>query len=688
MKRISGLRKVVFAGVAGALALVSLGDRALTQTPPGGQDPLEVLNLQVRANAIIVLDSSGSMREMPDANLADGSPDTPVEGEVAGDDPTSKLLQAKDVLRQVILANETKVSFQFGRYVQDPASYGPEAANRFLYTKTCANTDAACNTAANNLLVNNNTGANCQSAACLTGVFREVADKRTVGGNTTYHLFTNKFFNGERINVRQNGAFTTPVAAAGVVADAGDFGPTTLPPNGPGPWVEVQNLSATGTPGTLIGSVVRFQFKGIRWAKGNNTATSCGGFDNLVGLAPCTQNVQINAIGPHLQPELELSPTGNIVGYTNQAIGAAPTAAQRPPLRGIRASGLTPIAESLIDLRTTVFPPIWASILAQPAGTPKPRTFAIIVTDGDDSCPNSTTADTSTGANADMRALRSAYNAQLLYQRLNATFPESSVTTFVVSFGSGASSTRADWIAWAGSGMNQNGVFCGAAPLPACIPVTSAGTSPYNLPRWSRIPTPAERAACTTCRDAFVAADADELIAALQAAIDQGQSQGEFSDQQSITESVFEFANDTRIPPPAPPSPPASPAPSPLPGNPNTRYSARIPVLLQSTFTMPEFAGKLKAFVNDGSAVPLLLWDAADKLRTRINPPATPWTGRTFAEICGDSVGQGSRSRDRLCVRRHRRVRGQPLGHQAPDLQHRTQRRLPEPGRTPASWTT
>ena len=259
------------------------------------------------------------------------------------------------------------------------------------------------------------------------------------------------------------------------------------------------------------------------------------------------------------------------------------------------------------------------------------------MTDGDDSCPTATTADTSQGANADFRALRSAYQAQLLYARLNATFPESSVTTFVVSFGSGASSTRADWIAWAGSGLNQPGVYCGAAGLPACI-TTTTGTAHYNLPRWSRPPTAAERAACTTCRNAFVAADAPALIRALQDAIEQGQSQGEFSDQQSITESVFEFSNDPRIPDPVPASPPPSPVPSPLPADPSTRYSARIPVLLQSTFTMPEFAGKLKAFVNDGTAVPLQLWDAGDKLRTRVNPAPT-WSGRTFAEICGSPTG-------------------------------------------------
>ena len=344
MKRISGLRKVVFAGVAGALALVSLGDRALTQTPPDGSDPLEVLNLQVRANAIIVLDSSGSMREMPDADLTDGSPDTPVEGEVAGDDPTSKLLQAKDVLRQVILANETKVSFQFGRYVQDPASYGPEAANRFLYTVDLRQHRRRVQHRRQQPAgPEQHRAPPATSAACLTGVFRDSGRCPRSRRSRRRREFLQNGLSPVRQQVLQRRADPRAPerrvhhapAAFGVVSDAGDFGPTALPPNGPGPWVEVQNLSATGTPGTLIGSVVRFQFQGIRWAKGNNTATSCGGFENLVGLAPCTrQRPDRRHRPPPGQPELELSPTGNIVGYTNQAIGAAPGAAQRPPLRG------------------------------------------------------------------------------------------------------------------------------------------------------------------------------------------------------------------------------------------------------------------------------------------------------------------------------------------------------------------
>ena len=55
--------------LAGALALGLLvsGDKAVWSAGPGnaGVDPLEILNLAVRPNAIFVLDSSGSMGETP-----------------------------------------------------------------------------------------------------------------------------------------------------------------------------------------------------------------------------------------------------------------------------------------------------------------------------------------------------------------------------------------------------------------------------------------------------------------------------------------------------------------------------------------------------------------------------------------------------------------------------------------------
>ena len=109
------------------------------------------------------------------------------------------------------------------------------------------------------------------------------------------------------------------------------------------------------------------------------------------------------------------------------------------------------------------------------------------------------------------------------------------------------------------------------------------------------------------------------LIDALQAAIDQGQSAGEFSDQQSITESVFELISGIATPE------------NPL--DPLRRYSVRLPVLLQSTFVMPDFRGHLKAFKNNAGAAQTL-WDAAQKLQDRVTgAPAPMWNDRTFPQL-------------------------------------------------------
>jgi hypothetical protein len=560
-RRYSAFRLVSLA-LLSALVVVLTGDRGVTAVP-AGIDPLEVLNLRVRANAIVVLDSSGSMREMPDANTADGSPDTVAEGEAVGDDPTSKLAQAKAVLRTVVTDNQEEVSFQFGRYVQDAASYGPEAINRFLYTAQCDNANATCNADANAIVVDNSSPG-CNSAGCGQGVYRVVGHKRTSGAFTYYHLFANTYFNGQKITVRTNGANGT--TAAGV-------------PSTTAPFVDVQRRTNT-SPYPATGNTVRFLFRGMRWAKGNSTSASCGGFDSLVGLAACTDNVQIDAIGPHLDNELLLDAVGNISGYTNQAIGAAPGAAQRPPVTGIRASGMTPIAESLIDLKG-VFNTMWSGSIS--GMNPKPGTFVIFVTDGDDSCTTSSSG-TTDPATANERAWRAAHKAQQLYARIAAAEPASSVTTFVVAFGTGASADRANWIAWGGSGMTG-------------IPTTNSGSAQ----RWSRAPTAAERAACTTCRDAFVAATAADLSSALQTAIDQGQSAGEFSDQQSITESIFELGSLAGV--------------DPL--DPALRYNVTLPVLLQSTFEMPDFKGHLNAFRNEAETS-FQMWDAGQALTDRV----------------------------------------------------------------------
>ena len=122
-----GRQIATFAALA-ALALSLSGDRTSAAGVPAtvyGQDPLEVLELKVRPNVIVVLDTSGSMQWLVDEDYNAQS----------GDHPRSKLYQAKQVLKQIVQNNQDKVSFQMGTYTQYGVSLTDRAAdrNRFQY---------------------------------------------------------------------------------------------------------------------------------------------------------------------------------------------------------------------------------------------------------------------------------------------------------------------------------------------------------------------------------------------------------------------------------------------------------------------------------------------------------------------------------------------------------------------------
>lgn len=399
--------------------------------------------------------------------------------------------------------------------------------------------------------------------------------EKASGGKTYYKMFANKFFNGETLTVLADGT------------------PCQLTPGTPtsDPYVTITTVSAC-VSGTVTDRVTFPAAGSYSWSY---SGSSCGGFRSLVSLVPCTENEQLGAISPHLQRELA-APDGTLPGYVETATGGLTT---QPSVTGIRAAGNTPIAESLIDLRSIFISSVWPTVSAQ---TKKQSTFVIFLTDGDDTCDNS--SGSNLNYTADQAALRAAHKAEMLRRRYVSTEPASSVTTFVIALGSGASAARANWIAWGGSGMSitdsADGIVGTADDLTAST-------------RWKTIPTQAQRNACTTCRDAFLATDAASLTAALQSAIDLGQTAGEFSDQQSITETVFEYVN---LAPAPSPSPSATPIVySPL--DPVTRYGSTIPVLLQSTFELPDYTGHLKAFRNN-NGVSQQMWDAGAKLKTRV----------------------------------------------------------------------
>ncbi len=688
----SAWRRAATAGVVAGLVFLLAGDRGANTAVPAGIDPLEVLNLQVRANAIVVLDSSAPMSQTLGGN------------QLSGDDTSSKLYLAKQVIRNIVQANQNKLSFLFGRYTQpagttlDPgvsAGASPAPPIRFAYSTTSTaspsmvgmplvvdlrsylvtadepftfsegGTDrsgtvrasryatgtalaVAIETAMNDarpgnrytVVYNGTAGGDhffeitrssgsqlftirgsqmtpafaakigfSSDVTALLGVATgsralgdidllstaTATDTFTEGGVSYYRAFARRYYNGSQVDVLASG-----IACA--VSTGTPGGNTTANP----PYVQLKLVNGTcAAPTPSSSSPVKFVFggagdrtKGGSWA-GWTAANSCGGFEQQVGLAPCTQSLQLDPIAnPFLQPEIRINADGTLDGYAEDTNG---NLTSQPNSAGNRALGFTPIAEALTGIKTT-FNTIWGTVSSQ---TPPPRTFVVLVTGGDDSCPTATTGDETTGTAADNRALRAAYRAQLLYAPINPAVPASSATTYVVALGSVQSQIdHANWVAWAGSGMVK----------------ATSGTG--SAQQWATAPTAAERAACTTCQDAFVATNVADLANAVQAAIDQGQASGEFSDQQSITETVFELIRG--VPGPSP-SPGASPVPSPDPLRADNRYNSSVPVLLQSTFEMPQFKGHLKAFRNIGGAASPA-WDptrdnsdAGQKLATRVS---------------------------------------------------------------------
>jgi hypothetical protein len=355
---------------------------------------------------------------------------------------------------------------------------------------------------------------------------------------------------------------------------------------------------------------------------------SCGGFQKRVEIIPCDLQAppapfQIDTMAPYLANQTLFNADGSMLEYS-EVLDGSWTVQTYPAATtgGARASGSTPLGNSLIDIKaqftnlwnTGPATGPWASIPAADRAIvnhldPKEKTIVLFVTDGNDTCGTRTS---SSGGESDYKALRSARKAEDLYTRITATEPASSVQTYVIGYGgafSGGEPTRLNWIAWGGSGMTG-------------VPLTGTGEAERWNPAGCNINNVGDnnttcisndlnprRATCPTCTDAFVAPDADTLASQLQAIIDQGASDGDFNAQQSITETVFEYVHF------APPTATAT-YDAAKPGN---RYKAIVPTRFISSFSLPGFRGQQKAFQNDGAGNAVQRWSAGDVLFTQIS---------------------------------------------------------------------
>jgi hypothetical protein len=516
----------------------------------------------------------------------------------------------------------------------------------------------------------------------LTGTrFSEGMDTRwrfseTIGGTSVnfYHVAAGRLWNGEVIRVKSTGE------VCGM-----DFAATKTDP----PSVTLQSADASCNPGT---DRAVFTFAG---AQESANSASCRGFRSKSQLIPCDLQsppaaMQFETIEPYLDLELPfndgaLNPAlrgdpadwdgdgyadyweredgswegGRMTaaGWTN-SVNVAPSA---------KASGNTPIANSLIDIKGTangadtscvtnaasVWPALdsnsvaattgacpareftnlwntglntgpWASIPAAQRAIrnhrdPKEKTIVLFVTDGNDTCGTrtGTTSSTSfTGADSqEEMSRRAAYWAEELYRRIDPLEPASSVQTYIIGYGGAFPASDPyllNLISWGGSGLGQG--------LPGQPNVNWLTDSESTLRT--------RRALCTTCVDALMAPDAATLAAQLQAIIDQGASDGDFNAQQSITESVFEYVDRATS---------ATRTYSAL--SPSSRYQAITPTRFVSSFSLPGFKGQLKAYQNDGSGNAVLRWSAGDTLWAKVSNASTAM-GTCNTGPAGGAVGE------------------------------------------------
>ncbi len=587
------LRRLLF----GALALLAFSERgAQGQFANGialGIDPLRVLDLQVKPNVIIVLDTSGSMQEDPYTNST----------RISGDDPSSKMYQAKKAINAVLTANQGKYNFGF-------ATYNLLNATKLLVdnpdpTVTYITRDdqpgAFIWTGGNSYFSTNPGGTNFRATNFATptddgivwrSFVREAGGKQgpgcAAGVGCKLVLFSRLYRSGLK--------FKWSTTATGAAGQAGSVGtaniltdistincanfppPAGLFPDDPAgmvrPCIQHEN-SATG--GSL--RTTTFWYSGVRWNPGANGAV-CDGAAVLQNVAACGVD-NVPQIQRHLQLEIPLwdqtntaansntcgGPRGNPCSLAPANIGStmptmnttnpAVVAGINPNLLGVTAAQFTPLGATLQDLHatfTTTFP--------NPGGTlgQQQRNFVIFLTDGAETC----------GSNAPQWASN-------LWNR-NGHAAGQWAETIVVGFSlSATDQTTLNAIACAGSG----------GTISSCDATTCACTGGAR-------------------RTAFSASDVNTLVTVLQAALANVTASGQFSASPAIVGSVFEFVGTVA---------------GLDPRDPTTRYKSDFPILFQPSFELPNFKGRLRAFKSDGAAVnpaSVLVWEAGQKLLDRV----------------------------------------------------------------------
>jgi hypothetical protein len=593
-------------GAVAALFLLVAGDRGAQTSLIGGIDPLAILKLQVKNNVAIVLDTSGSMKWPVDI---DNFP-------IGGDDPMSRLYQAKTAVNAVVQANSTRLNIGLLTYNVNPLDKSLNANQDFDGGSTNDDGPFVYVSADNpveptNAAVFYNT-QNCAGAGNVDGffcqlndtfgnydgtgsteTFRSFGNRRgsadyfddpypvgcTAGTNCRYYLQSRLFRSNRRFvwNVTNpSDPATTLVSTATISCPLPPVGITPDNPDVDGdgrsdqarPCIEFQDQSGNSSFYYYTSAIFEMQ-----------AGNACGGALTIAGVPPCTEPTPAEVLDS-MRLELPADDADSLAGgtYTENTVIDYMTGSRFPPLYGVRADQSTPIAGSLSYIHTNsptpVFQPSQIPGNTPPGCTPGvdclvQKNFVLVLSDGDDTCASAGNQDGDGDSNdLDDRAIFSARQAQTLYANAtdgNTANDVRGAETLFVAFASAINIGRSNKIAQAGSGgiVQGNGtVVCPGGPNPP------------------------------PCRNAFTASNTQDLIDVLNQALDLISSTGTFSAAPEILSSVFELGPLTD---PLLPTDPARVDSM----NPDTRYNGRANVLFQSTFDMPGFEGHLYGLFSD-----------------------------------------------------------------------------------------
>jgi hypothetical protein len=659
--------------LAGGLFVLLAGDRAQLAPPPGvGIDPFEILDQQVRNNVLIVLDTSGSMKWPSDRD----------NFTLGGDDPVSRMAQAKAAIKAVVQANQNRVNFGLVSYnilnlsktinrgqnfegdgrVDGPFIYvsaDAEAAPFYLNYRNTDDTSTgeadACggfgtpatfvdgyfcrisNTFANYDGTNdadvwrsfmNRAGPAIPTPPTQTAYNDPYPAGCTVGGGVLTPIDISnpaamrcRYYMQSRL-IRNGVKYTWDLTSTNITTRLTATANITCPAPPAGLLGHTFPAPCFQMENAATGAISTFYYTSAIYEQ--NGGNVCGGGAVIASVAECNAN-NAPLVLAKMDPELPVTPAGALSGVPNAPgngtfdYGDGHLDGDQTADVGLRADQSTPLAGTLNFIRT-VNPP------AYPAGpvVPAQRNFVILVTDGDDTCADP--------GDVNHSAAMAADNAELLYNNFNPTTGAGDFRhwgeTFVIGFASAvanpAAVARLNVIAQAGSGRN----------------ITNGQSSPANAMAGSTCP------AGNPCRDAFFASNTQQLIDILNAALDQASNTGFFSATPSVFLTVPEYADTV----------PQGGFPQPFSVmNTDSRYTANSVRSYRASFEAGTFKGTVIGFDNFGAmtgpaprpapsgspspAPPIYPrnWDASARLLdpNRISTDLDPTTGtdHTFANM-------------------------------------------------------